>query len=265
MPRIFPIGGTDSGTSASGDASTDAPTADSGDAVVSDNSGSAADQTPQGAFFPFMMPNPPMKDRTQAVLGCEMSGMAGPDACNSLKTGSMFKPSVCGWNVKKGKCEQIELGKGNLCKTVADQETCNQQGDCCWDMKGYCGEYDFGDCLRPMPNMANLMPNMGGMANMAEMEKHMEAQSEMAEAKTEMAEAKAEMAENHAEIMGEMQSMQMGPGGMAMEQEVEYEDLPFVKSCTGLQQCFGREGMSPCILNAQKNCVKMNMPTMPNF
>merc|ERR1719510_2585196 len=59
MPRIFPIGGTDSGTSdtgsadagatdaptgdasASGDASTDAPTASSGDAVVSDNSGSA--------------------------------------------------------------------------------------------------------------------------------------------------------------------------------------------------------------------------------
>merc|ERR1719284_720428 len=109
-----------------------------------------------------------------------------------------------------------------------------------------------------MPNMANFGATMNFFQGMAAMEQNMEAQSEMAE-------AKAEMAENHSEMVGEMQSMQMGPGGMVMETEVEYEDLPFVKSCAELQQCFGREGMSPCILNAQKECVKMKMPAMPTF
>jgi len=310
LPRIFPsTGGADAGTSntgadagtsdagASGDAaaSGDASSGDasSGDASSGDaSSGSAtADQTQQAATYPWMQPNPPMADRTQTMLSCEVAGMQGPAACNSLKSGSMFNPKICGWNVKEGDCEEIELGKGNLCKTVADQDTCNQQGDCCWDMKGYCGEYDFGDCLRPMPNMGNL-PNMGGMPFVPGMEEHMEAQSEMAEAKAEMAgemgmgmggisfmpgmeehmeaqnemaEANAEMAENHAEAMGEMQGMQMGPGGMMMENEIEYEDLPFVQSCDGLQFCHGRVGMSPCILNQDKNCVKMNMPAMPAF
>merc|ERR1719493_508253 len=99
-----------------------------------------------------------------------------------------------------------------------------------------------------MPNMANFGATMSFFQGMAAMKQNMEAQSEMAEATSEMAEAKAEMAENHSEMMGEMQSMQMGPGGMMMETEVEYEDLPFVKSCADLQQCFGREGWDSLFL-----------------
>jgi len=304
LPRIFPsMGGADAGTSgaadsssgdssasgaadassgdssasgatdaSSGDSSSGAADASSGDSssgAADASSGSAsgsatADQTQQASTYPFMTPNPPMSERTQTMLSCEVAGMQGPAACNALKAGNMFNPKVCGWNVKEGGCEEIELGKGNLCKTVADQETCNQQGDCCWDMKGYCGEYDFGDCMRPMPNMGNLMPNMGnlmpnmgnmgGMSNMIGMEEQMEAHAEMAE-------ANAEMAENHAEMMGEMGGMQMGPGGMMMETEIEYEELPPVQSCDGLQFCHGREGMSPCVLDAQQKCVKMNMPS----
>jgi len=234
-----------------------------------------------------MTPNPPMSERTQTMLSCEVAGMQGPAACNALKAGNMFNPKVCGWNVKEGGCEEIELGKGNLCKTVADQATCNQQGDCCWDMKGYCGEYDFGDCLRPMPNMANLMPNMGGMSNMIGMEEQMEAKGEMMENHVEMMgemaemggmgdmqmgpggmmaeeqmEAQGEIAENHVEMMGDMAEMQMGPGGMMMESEIEYEELPMVQDCSALTTfCHGREGMSPCVLDAQQKCVKMNMPS----
>merc|ERR1719357_646986 len=138
-----------------------------------------------------MTPNPPMADRTQ-TMKCEMGGMAGPAVCNTLKAGNMFNPKVCGWNVKEGGCEEIELGKGNLCKTVSDPDTCNQQGDCCWDMKGYCGEYDFGDCMRPMPNMGNMggikLPtmNINGMTIPMGMEEHMEMQQEMAENKAEI-------------------------------------------------------------------------------
>merc|ERR1719204_76484 len=194
LPRIFPsMGGADAGTSGSADAgsSGDASAGDasaSGDASAGDasagdasagdasagdasasgdassgSSGSAtADQTSQAsANYPFITPNPPMSERTQTMLSCEVAGMQGPAACNALKAGNMFNPKVCGWNVKEGGCEEIELGKGNLCKTVADQETCNQQGDCCWDMKGYCGEFDFGDCARP--GMVNGMGNMGGL------------------------------------------------------------------------------------------------------
>jgi len=246
----------------SGDASSGAADASSGDSSSGAASGSAtADQTQQASTYPFMTPNPPMNERTQTMLSCEVAGMQGPAACNALKAGNMFNPKVCGWNVKEGGCEEIELGKGNLCKTVADQETCNQQGDCCWDMKGYCGEYDFGDCLRPMPNMGNLMPNMGNlMPNMGNMG-GMIGMEEQMEAHAEMAEAHAEMAENHAEMMGEMGGMQMGPGGMMMETEIEYEELPPVQSCDGLQFCHGREGMSPCVLDAQQKCVKMNMPS----
>jgi len=170
-----------------------------------------------------------------------------------LKAGSPFNPKVCGWNVKEGGCEEIELGKGNLCKTVADQDTCNQQGDCCWDMKGYCGEFDFGDCARPALPMGNMnLPtvNIGGMTIVPGMEEHMEAQSEMAE-------AHAEAAENHAEMMGEMTM-----GGM-YEPEIEYEELLPVQTCDGLPFCHGRVGMNPCILNAQQKCVQMTMPTMP--
>jgi len=268
LPRIFPsMGGADAGTSgaadaSSGDSSSGAADASSGDSSSGSASGSAtADQTQQASTYPFMTPNPPMNERTQTMLSCEVAGMQGPAACNALKAGNMFNPKVCGWNVKEGGCEEIELGKGNLCKTVADQETCNQQGDCCWDMKGYCGEYDFGDCLRPMPNMGNLMPNMGNlMPNMGNMG-GMIGMEEQMEAHAEMAEAHAEMAENHAEMMGEMGDMQMGPGGMMMETEIEYEELPPVQSCDGLQFCHGREGMSPCVLDAQQKCVKMNMPS----
>jgi len=269
LPRIFPsMGGADAGTSGAADASSadsssgaaDASSGDSSSGAADASSGGAADasgsatadQTQQASTYPFMTPNPPMSERTQTMLSCEVAGMAGPAACNALKAGNMFNPKVCGWNVKEGGCEEIELGKGNLCKTVADQATCNQQGDCCWDVKGYCGEYDFGDCLRPMPNMANLMPNMGNMGGMIGMEEQMEAHSEMAE-------AHAEMAENHAEMMGEMGVM--GPGGMMMETEIEYEELPPVQDCGALQFCHGREGMSPCVLDAQQKCVKMNMPS----
>merc|ERR1719204_1067463 len=289
LPRIFPsMGGADAGTSgsadagssgdasagdasASGDASAGDASADagaSGDASAGDasasgdassgSSGSAtADQTSQSAAsYPFMTPNPPMSERTQTMLSCEVAGMQGPAACNALKAGNMFNPKVCGWNVKEGGCEEIELGKGNLCKTVADQETCNQQGDCCWDMKGYCGEFDFGDCARPgmvngMGNMGGLPSiNIGGMTIVPGMEEHMEAQSEMAEAHAEAAEA-------HAEMMGEM-----GMGGMGgmFEPKLEYEELLPVQSCDGLQFCHGRVGMNPCILNAEQKCVEMKMP-----
>jgi len=200
-----------------------------------------------------MTPNPPLSQRTQTMLGCEVGGMQGPDVCNSLKAGNFLNPHICGWNVKEGGCEEIELGKGNLCKTVPDQATCNQQGDCCWDVKGYCGEFDYGDCLRPMPNMGNLPSiNFNGMSIVPNMEEHMEAQSEMAE-------RKAEMMGDHMEMQ---QEMGMGMGGMGMyENELELDELFPVQDCATLQLCHGRVGMNPCVLNPQGKCVQMQMPT----
>merc|ERR1719392_33196 len=117
LPRIFPsTGGADAGTSGAadasgGDSSSGAADASSGDSSsgaadassgAADASGSAtADQTQQASTYPFMTPNPPMSERTQTMLSCEVAGMAGPAACNALKAGNMFNPKVCGWNVKE--------------------------------------------------------------------------------------------------------------------------------------------------------------------
>lgn len=282
LPRIFPAmgggatdatggdavtdttgGDTVTGDAATGDAVTgdavtgDAVTGDAvtGDAVTGDQTPSTdatADQTPSTntMSYPFMTPNPPVADRTFAQFGCETQGMTGPDACNNLKTFG----GVCGWNVKEGGCEEIELGKGNLCKTVADQETCNLQGDCCWDMKGYCGEYDFGDCLRPMPSMnmgGIVMPqmpsvNIGGMSFTPGIEEQIEMHSEAAEA--------------HAEMMGDRhEAMMEGVTG-----ELEFEDVYSVTSCDGLAICHGRVGMTGvCVPDANGKCTQMNLPAMP--
>jgi len=269
LPRIFPAMGGGATAATGGDAAVtdttggDAVVADTGDAVTGDavtgdaatgdavTGDATADQTPatNTVSYPFMTPNPAIADRTFASMGCETQGMTGPDACNNLKTFS----GVCGWNVKEGGCEEIELGKGNLCKTVADPDTCNQQGDCCWDTKGYCGEYDFGDCLRPMPSMnmgGIVMPqmptvNMGGISFTPGMEEQMEMHSEVAEAKAEM------MGDQH-------EAMMEGVTG-----ELEFDELFPVQSCDGLAICHGRVGMAVCMPDANGKCTQMNMPTMP--
>jgi len=281
LPRIFPSmdgGATDT---TGGDAVQDTTGGDAvqdttgGDAVVDTTGGDAVqdttggdavqdttggdvvtgdatqDQTPSTntVSYPFMTPNPPAADRQFATMGCETSGMTGPDTCNNLKTFT----AVCGWNVKEGGCEEIELGKGNLCKTVADPAICNSQGDCCWDTKGYCGEYDFGDCLRPMPSMnagGIVMPpvpsvNIGGISFTPGMEEHMEMQSEAAEA--------------HAEMMGDQhEAMMEGATG-----ELEFDEVYPVASCDGLTICHGRVGLTGvCMPDANGKCTQMNMPAM---
>jgi len=158
--------------------------------------------------------------------------------------GSFTEPHVCGWSVKEFECQEIEVGPGNLCKTVADRDTCNQQGDCCWDMKGYCGEFDRGDC---MTGRVPILPNMpvppvmdiGGIPIIGGME--------------EMVEAKAEVQENKQEFAREQQEAKM-EGEMM---EFDFEELPFVQSCDNLPLCHGRVGFSPCILDSTGTCVKM--------
>jgi len=257
LPRIFPSMGGGATDTTGGDAVQDTTGGDAVTVVTGDQTPSTdvtADQTPSTntVSYPFMTPNPPASERQFATMGCENSGMTGPDTCNNLKTFS----AVCGWNVKEGGCEEIELGKGNLCKTVADPAECNKQGDCCWDSKGYCGENDFGDCLRPMPSMNTgqivvpPMPsvNIGGISFTPGMEDHMEMQSEAAEA--------------HAEMIGDQHEAMM-------EQttgELEFDEVYPVASCDGLTICHGRVGLTGvCMPDANGKCTQMNMPVMPSL
>jgi len=266
FPRIFPaLPGADTGVAAA----TDAPAAAATDAVVDATADATAAATGAATaaatdapaqtisgMMGFMQPNPPMKDRKIAMMGCEM---VAPAECNNYRSADdMFtEPHVCGFNLREGKCEDIELGKGNLCKTVADQDTCNAQGDCCWDMEGYCGELDLGDCLAPgmaMPGMPAgqqqpfVLPtvNIGGMNIVNE---------EAMDMQSEQREAQMEMHENRMEAQGEM----MGGEVMGMD----YEDLLPVKECGTLPICTGRVGRNPCMMNSDGKCVQMTMPAMP--
>jgi len=264
FPRIFPaLPGADTGAvatdavAAATDAVVDAsaaPTATAGaDASAAATDAPAAPQTFSG-MMGFMQPDPPLQDRQIAMMGCEM---IAPADCNKYKSADdMFtEPHVCGFNLREGKCEDIELGKGNLCKTVADRDTCNKQGDCCWDMEGYCGELDLGDCLAPgMPGMpaANqqfVLPTIKGPGGMNFVNE------EALDAQSEHREAQREMQENRVEAQGEM----MGEGPMGMD----YEDLLPVQKCGTLPFCTGRVGRNPCMLNSEGQCVQMTMPAMP--
>merc|ERR550534_3599734 len=184
------------GADATGDAGTDASTVDAtgdtGADATTGADGSTGASAP--AKLPFMVPNPPMNERTMTLFGCEALTMQGKDKCNQAVLGGELG-HVCGWSVKEFECQEIELGHGNLCKTVDNQDACNKQGDCCWDMKGYCGEFDFGDCFRggmpgmpsvPTGNMAG-MGNIAGMGMMGGMEEVVEMQSEQAERNSEIA------------------------------------------------------------------------------
>jgi len=289
MPRIFPsVPTADTGVAADGgadvtldagaaaDAGADAAVDAGADAAAGADAGAAADagadaaagaatgadQAPaQSSPFnlPMMQPNPPLKDRKIALMGCEALTMQGKDVCNQHRSGEDFlEPHICGWSVKEFECQEIELGSGNLCKTVADKDVCNQQADCCWDMKGYCGELDMGDCFRGAPGAAfqpmnpmNLPTiNIGGMSIVPGMEEAMERQGEQREASAEFA---ADQQEAKVEAMG----------GMGEMMEVDYEELLPVQSCDNLPLCHGRVGANPCVFNMQGQCVQMTMPAMP--